>query len=310
MSEAKDSNSRTIALYVSAAASTLLAAALIYFTISLLNITQQIPDILKTIEATSEKIDPVVDEVAAVTEIIPSILEEVAQTRELLKPAIVEYARTNAQIPLILEEVKATRETLPGTLKTVDHVSESVRIMSTEIKRTRAWMPKTLKEVEATRKSIPPILAEVKATRELLPPMMDRADQLVANARIAGKEASQGAVTGIFSGILMAPFSFVGDVGHALVGEDEDERLVEKDFDLVELAARELLNSGTLNETRPWNNDESGNFGSVKLTSIGEDAEEDEECRELTIIVRNESEVIKNNTINLCREIDGKWEFN
>lgn len=305
------SRAKITATYVSAVAMFSLAAALVYFTFSLLQVTREIPGILQTVEEVNRQITPVVNEVSEIRMLVPPILEEVKATREAVppllaevkatrewaKPVIREYSRTNEQIPAILAEIKSTREMLPPVLKTVDKAADAVRDISGEI--------------EATRPLMPEILTEVRKTRESIPSMFDRADTLVANAREAGKEASRGAVTGVFSGLLMAPFVFVGDVGQRLLGVSgsEAEELSEEDYAMVEATTIALLNKGKPGEKKSWVNEKTGSSGYVRLLQIMEDFDADNECRELEIMVQSEGEVLKNVTVVLCQDDEGKWDF-
>jgi len=297
MQEYKISKLQVYATYLSAFSMLMLAAALVYFTIELVSITRQIPEILQTVESTSEKIGPVIEEIAEIRDLVPPILKEIEETRKVVKPAINEYAKTNEQIPRILDEVEATRKTLPKVLKTADNASHAVVTISKEIKATRPLVPK--------------VLAEIEKTRESIPPMMDRADKLVANARDAGKEASEGAVSGMFSGILMAPFALVGDAGKKLVGSDDEaaSKLTEKDYTAVETVSNELLELGKVGNEKTWQNKESGSSGTVKLVDINGDAEDDGECRTLRIVVKYKNDTIQDKNTVMCKGSNGKWDF-
>ncbi|MBE9567776.1 MAG: hypothetical protein IMF14_03700 [Proteobacteria bacterium] len=297
-------------IYLSAFSMLALAGALVYFTVELVGITRQIPDILLTVEKTSEKIGPVVEEIGEIRELVQPILDEVAETRKVIKPAIAEYAKTNAQIPRLLDEVEATRKQIPDILNQV----EATRAMLPDVMKTvdgaSAAVVTISKEVEATRPLIPKVLAEVEKTRNSIPPMMDRADELIAKARVAGKEASRGAVTGVFSGILMAPFVFVGDVGKQIVGvsDEEAEQLSDEDFAIIEAATSEILENGKVGDIKTWKNKESGSSGDIKLLDITSNFD-DNECRELHMNLYSNGDLLKKQDITLCRNDDGEWGF-
>lgn len=315
---AEISKPHLLAMYVSSFSMFALAAALVYFSVELVGVAKQIPDILKLVEHASDKIDPVVDEVAEIKEMIPSILLEVEEIRKLAKPAIDEYAKTNAQIPRILDEIEATRKTLPEITATVDDVLK-------EVAATRKTIPAVLKtvneasdtglviakEVEGVRGLVPDVLAEVKATRESIPGMMTDADKLIDKARVAGKEASRGAVTGIFSGIIMAPFDFVGDVGKSLIGvsDGEEDKFTAKDYELIKTTAQQLLHHGELDEKIAWQNEDSGSSGAVELLAITEDFEDDGECRLLSFYAENADGELEKREVDLCQDEDGEWSL-
>jgi len=316
MSHTEISKPHLFAMYLSSLSMFALAAALVYFSIELVGVAKQIPGILTLVEHTSDKIDPVVDEVGEIRDIIPAILQEVEEVRKLVEPAIAEYAITNAQIPRILDEIEATRKTVPEITTTVDDVLK-------EVAATRKTIPGVLKtvnaasdtglviakEVEGVRGLVPDVLAEVKTTRESIPGMMADADKLIDKARVAGKEASRGAVTGIFSGIIMAPFDFVGGVGQTLIGvaEGEEDKFTEEDYALIKEAANVLLTLGKEGETERWNNPDSGSFGSMTLVGITEDFEEDTECRSLEVHAENPDGETESKDITLCKDDTGEW---
>ncbi len=52
---------------------------------------------------------------------------------------------------------------------------------------------------------------------------LDRVDDLISQAKVAGQEASSGAVTGIFQGIITAPFVIVGNAGQSVFGMSKDQ---------------------------------------------------------------------------------------
>ena len=297
-------------IYLSAFSMLALAAALVYFTVQLVGVTRQIPDILLTIEQTSEKIGPVVTEISEIRELIPPILDEVAETRKVIVPAIEEYAKTNEQIPRFLDEIEATRKQIPDILNQV----EATRAMLPDVMKTVGGASHAVvtisKEIEESRPLVPVVLAEVEKTRESIPPMLDRADELIANARVAGREASRGAVSGVFSGILMAPFVFVGDVGRQIAGVSEDaaKKLSKKDYSLIEEATSEILEQGKIGDVKVWENKRSGSSGSVKLLNITSGFY-DNECREIYLELYNKGEQLQKKELTLCRNDDDEWDF-
>jgi surface antigen len=159
---------------------------------------------------------------------------------------------------------------------------------------------------------IPDLLKEIETTRESIPVMMKQADILIDKARVASKEASQGAVTGLFKGIITAPFVLVSDVGKAISGVsgEQAKAFSEKDFDMIENTSLSLLANGSEGDVVNWKNPDTGNYGTVKLVSIytrGEFAEY--ECRTLRIKSFNNDREISNAERSLCRNDEGKWDF-
>jgi surface antigen len=206
--------------------------------------------------------------------------------------------QTRKQIPAVLKESGAIRGELPAVLASADKASAAVADVSIQLEATRPLIPEVLKEVETTRESIPP--------------MMDRADKLIEKARVAGKEASQGAVTGLFSGIIKAPFELVGDAGRGISGltKQEAKQYTDKDFQLNQTASLVLLNNASLGDEQEWENTESGNHGIVHLKDIyskGEYAETD--CRTLVTKFYKQDKLIKEVSRSFCMNEDGKWDL-
>ena len=227
-----------------------LAGSVVYFTYEVVIISKQIPGILLRVDTTSEKLEPIINDVGNIIDLVPPILKEVEAIRKSIPPILKEVEQTRKMIPPILSEVEQTRKQIPAVLKESAAIrGELPAVLASADKASKA-VAGVAKQVEATRPLIPEVLKEVETTRESIPGMMDRADGLIEKARVAGKEASQGAVTGIFSGIIMAPFSLVADAGRSITGmtEEEAKQLDEKDFELIEKASLQLLNNGTKGE--------------------------------------------------------------
>jgi surface antigen len=94
------------------------------------------------------------------------------------------------------------------------------------------------------------------------------------------------------------------------VSEEEAKAFSEKDFDLIKDTSLGLLANGSEGDVVVWKNPDTGNYGSVKLTSIysrGEFAEY--ECRTLRIISFSKDREISNTEQSLCKNDEGKWDF-
>lgn len=289
-----------------------LAGSIVYFTYQMTVVSKQIPDILQRIDTTSEKIEPVIGEVAQIIDLVPPVLEEIEQARKLVPPILKEVEQTRKMIPLILVEVEQTRKQIPSVLKESEAIRGELPAILASADKASGAVADVSKQVEATRPLIPEVLNEVKTTRESIPPMMDRADVMIDKARVAGKEASQGAVTGIFSGIIMAPFALVGDAGKRITGmtDDEAENYTDKDFQLHQDASLRLLNTGKKGDVQKWKNPESGNNGILVLSDIysqGEYAEID--CRTLSIKLYKDEKLFKERDRSFCKNEEGEWDL-
>ncbi|MGD2053833.1 MAG: hypothetical protein PVG45_06965 [Gammaproteobacteria bacterium] len=299
MADSAKNGAQLLASSVMSLAMFSLAGALIYFAYQVSLVSMQIPQILTSVNQTAEKIEPVVSEVSEIRLLIPDILHEVEQTRKLVPPVLDEVTHTRQQIPPILREVEAVRKEIPAVLESADRASAAVVGAS--------------KEIEATRPLVPQVLQEVETTRESIPPLLDRADAMIDKAREAGKEASTGAVTGFFKGIITAPFVLMGDAGKKIMGvsEEEAKQFSSKDFDLLEAASLQLLNNGQVGDVREINNPESGYHAKIKLLSEYTKEEDFEvyDCRIIQVESDKEGMDMKTVKKSLCKNDQGKWDF-
>ncbi|MEH6469935.1 MAG: hypothetical protein V7752_01685 [Halopseudomonas sp.] len=283
-----------------------LAAAVAYIGWELNQYRHDIPNMLAQIEQTSERIDPLVSEVAGVLQQVPSIMEEVARVREQIPPILEEIAQTRAmipailaesgqirqQVPVIMDEVAATREQIPAVLKSVDHMSGSVRLVASEI--------------EATRPLVPQVLEQVELTRDAIPPMLSRGEQMIAQAQSAGHDASKGAVTGMLSGIVAAPFSLFGSLGRSLgLSSTEQELLSEYDLTLLKANTLTLLEQDELDRSVSWDNPEKQHRGEVTLK--GRQVIDGRQCRDLLMTFYDKERLVITKDVQLCLQDDGSW---
>jgi surface antigen len=275
-----------------------LAAGLIYFTSTLVSVLQTVPTILAQVEQTTARIDPIVQEVDKVQAHIPAILKEVRSTRELVPPIVKEVGAVREQLPAVLAEVAAVRAEVAAvrvalpplvqtTAKTVQEASDSVRLID---------------------RQIPPILSEVRQTREALPGLLDRADKLVASASTVGRKATAGAVTGVFTGLIIAPFRLMGEAGKGLAGAmkldpstgftPEDERLATEATDAV-------IKTGQIGAQRNWQNPASENSGTVTL--LDHQMRDHEPCFSVNQKVALSSGKTHTAELTFCQHADGTW---
>lgn len=289
-----------------------LAASIAYFTYEVAIVSKQIPDILLRIDNTSEKIEPILDEISEIVDLVPPILKEVEATRKLIPPILKELEQTRKLIPTILDEVAQTRQQIPAVLKESEAIRGDLPAVLASADKASTAVTEVAKQVAATRPLIPKVLKEVETTRESIPGMLAQADVLIEKARVAGKEASQGAVTGFFKGIILAPFALVGDAGKSIVGlsEGKADQLDETDFKLVEKTVLDLLNNGSKGEKRQWQNSTNDTHGVVSLIDIYvKDDFSEAECRTLNLaLYKNDEEVQKVNR-SFCKDDEGKWDF-
>lgn len=74
MAETSKTGAQLVASYLMSLAMFALAGALVYFTYEVSRVGSQIPDILSSVDHTSEKVGPIISEVVEIRELIPPIL--------------------------------------------------------------------------------------------------------------------------------------------------------------------------------------------------------------------------------------------
>lgn len=309
-SENKD-NAKLIASYLMSLSLFALAGSIIYFTYQVAMVSKQIPDILLLIDTTSEKVEPIIVDVGQIIELVPGILKEVEETRKLIPPILKEVEQTRKMIPPILSEVEQTRKQIPAVLKESEAIRGELPAVLASADKASGAVAGVSKQVEATRPLVTDVLKEVATTRESIPPLMDRADVLIEKARVAGKEASEGAVTGLFTGIIRAPFSLVASAGHGISGltEEEAKKFNDKDLSIVQQASLYLLNYGSKGDKREWKNKDSGNHGIIQLTRIYTEGEySDTDCRTLKITLNDQKKLVKEGNRSFCKNDQGEWD--
>lgn len=260
-----------------------IAAAIIYFAyqVSQINdsvsvVTQSVDQVSRHIEPTLREVQDIRLEIAATRKLIPQILAEVAAVRQQIPAIVAEVAEVRRQIPLILERVDAINQQIEPILLRVDETQRQIPLILTTAdsailalndtrKEVLPYLPEALEEIRLTRTSIDPMLDRVDT---LVDDAFNRADQTIASARVAGKEASEGAVSGFFSGLVKLPFGFMGSLASPMVGSidaDVAAQMDDKDFKLLAEVASQAHESSTIGEDWTWENPASGNSGSITV---------------------------------------------
>lgn len=228
-------------------------------------ITEQVPDVLAQVDAINQKIDPILQRVDDITAQIPPILAQVDAVEK--------------QIPPILAESKQLRQQVPAVLKRVDSTNKSIAGVSRQI-------PAILNESEAIRADAPVLLAD--------------AQQLVSDVETAGQQASEGFVSGVFTGILKAPLSILPD-GTPLFSRAS---LSDKDEKMMQETVVELLASNKLGSKKTWYNSSTQIGGEITLFASKSDPSQ---CRTLKIELSKKRRQIESRATEVCKDSQGKW---
>jgi surface antigen len=282
-----------------------LAGALAYFSYAIVETIRFAPTLIEQLRQTTREIDPVLEEIDKVAGFIPPVIHEVSLVREQIPAVLAEAAEIRRQIPLILTEVEKVRQELPAVLAEVAKIRQEVPGVVAEVANVRAQIPVIIAESQAYRDLIPQVLTEVESTRNMIPPTLDRAEQLVADMRGTGKEASEGAVTGFFTGLIKAPFKIVGGVSESIFGNLKG--LDKHDTALMAKAAEDVVNSGVVGSSKTWKNKNSSVSG--KVTLLKEYKMDERLCRDIELVSFKRNRILDSQQHAVCLNKDGLWEL-
>ena len=252
---------RNTATYLLAISLFSLAGALVFFTVKISNVTDIIPGIMEEFINTSAAIEPVaktvheisalvpvlLEETKQVRVLIPSVLDESREVRETILPALEEISKTRQLVPEILQETALLRQQLASIVQEIQSEREQIPRVLKTVDKTRDTIDSAIDELRLTRELIPPILEEIRKTRESIPSMLQKAEHITTKARTTGKQASEGAITGIVTGLAKAPFKIIGDIGKSLVVvlDVDEEGIADEDRAIINRLMRPLLVSGS-----------------------------------------------------------------
>ncbi len=252
----------------------LLAIAIGCLAYALMQFTRHIPDMLTTINQTSQivakvspKINNIIDEVALVraevskvrwlvAEQTPLILSQIEMTRPLVSDVVAESENYSKQLPELLTQltnierlISSIQTDLPALLKRVDAIVATTNSTTAEM---ALWRPQS-KEY----------LNEIELSREYIPRYLSRVEQAIVDAKNIGKEASSGVASGFFKGVITLPFEMVaGLAGMVDVKSRSAKYLTAQDVSIMQEKLITLLNDKKQSKSI-WTNIDSGNSGTI-----------------------------------------------
>jgi hypothetical protein len=281
-----------------------LSAAIAYFSYGLIKTVNAAPALISHVEQIATLIDPVVAETQKITDLVPQIIAEVEMIRKQVLPILTEVEKLRLDLPVLLNEVEQVRNAIPSILDEVAKVRETIPGILDEVAKTRVLVPDLVIESQGYRALVPDVLAEVKETREIVMPAMERAETLIANARGAGKEASEGAVSGFFTGFIKAPFKILSGTADTLFGGNN--KLTKEDIALLEETTKQVIDNGTINYRQQWHNNKSGAKGAVTL--LNEATEIGRQCRMIRFEIETKTQQNYSNDANVCLNASNQWQ--
>lgn len=272
-----------------------LAAAIVYFAWQLALINDKIPAITGSVDQVSQQIEPVLAEVR-------EIRQEIHQLQSLVPPILTEVGAVRQQIPAVVAEVAQVRAQIPPLLATAD---QAIIALNTTRDDVVPLVPLALDEIRLTRESIEPTLDRVEY---MVDDAFSKADSAILSAGDAGKKASEGAVSGFFTGLIKLPFQLVGTLASPVVKSvDADvlKQLDEKDIELIAEAANRAVDASGRSEEQYWENPQSGKSGSIHVLRNFESR--GFECLEARIVIRHKSRQLSDETNQFCKNAEDRW---
>ncbi len=229
-----------------------LAGGFVYFASELAKVRTTLPVIISDADGLVDKLGPQIARLDDVELMVAAVLQRVDKTHEQVPDVLVEVASIRNELaalrktaPVIVAESEQLRQILPDVLSTVDDVSSAVELAADEI--------------GAYRPLLPQVIEQVALTRDAVPAMLDQAEGIVAQARTAGKEAAEGTVSGVFTGIFKAPGSLVSSL--PFKSKAVETSLTDDDKQQITGAMKDALATG---KAQRWRG-ESGNRGTLAV---------------------------------------------
>lgn len=293
---------RSAAIVLLAASIFSLAGGMIFFTMKMASITDTIPKILEQAEKTVSAMEPALESVHEISTLMPEILEEIKQARQLVPVGLEESRQIRQTIGPAVNELTKTRKLVPQIL-------QEVQIIRSQIPAILAAMEQTCNELEETRTLVPVILKEIRTTREAVPAMLRQADGIVKNAKKTGQQASEGAMTGIFTGIVKTPFSLVGGLGESLgkilTGTSTAE--YNQDTRLLQPLVESLLAKGEVGDSLSSDNPANGRIGSVTLITLS--TRHNKPCKTLRLEIRQGKTLLIKKMVTAVQDNTSTWDI-
>jgi len=281
---------RTLGIYFLALSIFCLGGAITFAVVEFRGVSTTLSLLMKHIDRTTEKVDPLLNEVKELRALVPSILKEVEQTRKHIPEILKEVEQTRVHIPEILKEGRETRKSIPKILKTANNVAVTAKRMTNEVKLLRAM--------------IPGIVEQVVLTREAIPGYLTRGEKIAFQVNEAGKNTGEGLVTGLITGIVTAPFKLLSSIGNSifdLFGEDIKE-LNEEDQEMMKETIQNALNENKVKDSKSWKNPKTAYSGKITVKSITKT-----DCRTIQAEVYKKGEKFLEKEFTLCQNGKKQW---
>ncbi len=310
-----------------------IAAAIIYFAYQLAQINDNVAVVTQSVDQVSQHIEPALEEVKAirveiaqVRKLVPDVLAEVAEVRKQIPLVVAEVAEVRQQIPLVVAEVTEVRQQIPTIIAQLESIKQQIDPILQRVDKivdvvddTQQQIPQIISTADNAIVAINDTREEIKLTRESINPALDRVDELVEDAYFkaqdaittaegAGKKASEGAVSGFFTGLIKLPFKLIGSLASPIVDTldvNVARKLTEKDIELLAEAGTRAIKSQGTGKERRWDNPSSKNSGSITITRRYQ--LQDLECVEARVRISHKGKQIGDDQEKFCLNEKNEW---
>lgn len=292
------------ARYILSFALICIAVSVSYFSYTLLKVVDKLPAIIASIDKASDEVTPLVTEVKGITVLVPDVLTEVEKIR-LQIPGIVEEVREiRTMVPLAISEIEKIRAAIPPIIKEVTSTRE-------EIAKVREQIPPLLAEFKAYQAIIPDILTEVEQTRAMVPPTLDHVSSLIDRASDAGKNASEGAVSGFFTGVVKMPFGMISNLSGKVFSRKD---LSKSDIKEIADAALNLVKNGKDGDQSNWINNKKDLKSIIAVTDTLPPKKSlasfnFQKCRNVTFSIHKNGTLVGDQKHQACLNTENTWEW-
>jgi archaellum component FlaC len=290
------------------------AASIGYLAYSLIQISIQIPNALRLIGESTERmekfqpqINKIILQVGNINKQIPAILSQIEQTRPLIEQTLIESDKYSSQIPLLSahltrleQQAAAVEKQLPDILKRIDNLVITTDNVTQEIAKWRPHSLEYIKQLEYSREDIPRYLTRIED-------IATDAQMTISDAKTIGSENSKGIVKGLVKGVVSLPFDVVSNLAGIVDSSSKSaQQLTKEDITLLQQSAINVLTSEAITE-KSWRNKSTGHYGKVnqgeKFQRQGKD------CYQLTFTnyFNNEKERLLEDA---CLNDQNLWQIN
>ena len=294
-----------------------LAAAIAYFSYSLVQIKEDIPMIIEAVDSMNAKGDTLATN-------IPLLLDKLEQGKvsiDGLSTSISEARKTAENFEAIglglnYELTQYRNNTIPDIKASVDNFTMSHTNMNTTLGDINTQVPTILSTVntfDATlnrgitamynvQPSVDNLTDEMTKVRNEFPVMVEDAKEVVDAANRVGSKTSEGVVDGIIKGVITSPITVLKGAGESLTELlGLDRRLSESEQrDIWKSIEMSVISSDTIH----WESDRSKNSATI---SPGKAYERyDRDCRLVNLTLKFANEETSTQSHEICK-VNGQW---